>query len=369
MTQRDLGKTSLRVSPIGLGGMGFVARSMSRDRAEALIRRALELGVNLFDTARGYYDSERILGLALRPGEGIIASKSFLRSAGGIRKELAESLRMLRRDSLDIYQVHHIQYRHELEQILRADGALGALAKARSEGLVRFIGVSGHRPQLLLECLDLGVFDLVQFPFNPIEQDAFSPVLDKAQTLGIGTLVMKPFAGGALRNTDACLRFALSFPVSSVLVGCSSIQELESDVAVAGSAAVVAPEELARVKEEIRALDEPFCRRCRYCESNCPQGIPVSEVFRAESYLIMNATYARDEYRRLGRPATRCEACGQCEERCPYRLPVREMLRRAHERLTRGKLEDAAVKVLRRLGLYDVARRIYFRLGGPLPKR
>lgn len=369
MELRTLGTTSLEVSPIGLGGMGFISRNMTFTDADALIRRALELGVTLFDTARGYYDSEKILGSVLKPSEGIIASKSFLRSARGIRKELEESLRLLRRNTIDLYQIHHIQYETELEEVSSPNGAIEALLEAKHKGLIRCAGLSGHKPDILLKALELDVFDTVQFPFNPIEEKPFSPVMELANSKGVGILIMKPFAGGTIKSTDSALRFALSFPVSSVLVGCQKPSELEEDVRIASTTSVLLEDELERLREEIRALDEKFCRRCRYCEPNCPQQIPISEVFRAESYLIMNATYARDEYRRLGLPARNCQQCGRCEEICPYELPVCEMLQRAHKRLTRGKFEDAIVKTLRRLGLYDTIRRIYFKLGGPLPRR
>ena len=342
-----------------------------RAASVALFRAALDAGINFVDTARGYFDSESILGEALkgRRADCIVASKTYLRGFKAAYRQLEESLQQLQFDYIDIYQIHHVQYLEELEQVMAPGGAYAALSRAREQGLIRWIGVSSHNPEVLRACLRTGAFDTAQFPFNPVESEFWDTVQELVRELDIGTIVMKPFCGGNITSTAAALRYLLSFPVSTVIPGCTTGEQLESNLEVLRNFTPLSSGEQERLKAEIKQLPELFCRRCRYCVATCPQHLPVPEIFRCEDYLILNATYARNSYQELTLKADSCQKCGKCETICPYHLPVRAFLQRAHRRLTRGALEDFAVKLCRRLGIYDIMRKFYFTVFRKIPER
>jgi len=375
MQTRRLGRTELMVPLLGLGGMGVIAQCHpSREEAIRLVVRALDLGMNLIETARGYFDSEEIIGSAItgRRDGVILASKSFLRSGKAMEKELEQSLGNFKTSHIDLYQIHHVQYADELEQVMGKGGALQVLESARREGVIGHIGVTSHHPAMLTRCLETDRFDTVQLPLSPVERSFFDSVYPAARKRDVGILVMKPLAGGNIGTPESvakALRYVLSHDVGCVLLGCSRIEQVELDVAVAGSWHPLNEAERRELEEEVSRLPEEFCRRCRYCEGVCPQKIAISDIFRMEDYLILNATYARNEYRTLKINALACEDCGACERICPYNLKVRHKLKLAHQGLTRGRLEDMAVNFLRRIRLYDLVRKFYFEWGGRLPRR
>lgn len=371
--RRRLGRTGLMVSRIGLGGMGFMSPNREVDLKVALdvINTALDRGVNFIDTARSYFDSEKIIGMVLkkRRNETYIASKTYMRTAKRAEKELGESLEALGVKKIDIYQCHHVQYREEFEQITSPGGALEALKSYQKQGVIDHIGISSHNPDILNEFLESDHFDTVQFPFSAVERDHYNNVKDVVKNRDIGTIAMKPLAGGNLKSVETALKFLLSSEVTTIIPGCSTVEHVIADTRVGIDYKGITEEEKQKILEEVENLPDLFCRRCRYCEKQCPKGIPIADIFRCEDYLILNATYARDQYRSLEKHVPDCGDCGKCEQVCPYHLPVREKMKKAHRRLTRGKLEDIAIKILRKVGLYDFARMLYFNLGGKIPKR
>lgn len=372
MQLRRLGRTNLMVSCIGLGGMGFINRTNKhRLNFNKVINTALDAGINFIDTARSYYDSENIIGEAIkeRRRECILATKTYLRSYRGAIKEIELSLKNLQTNRIDLYQLHHIQYEYELKSVLSKDGALRALKEAKSADKIDYIGVSSHRPDMVIECMKTNEFDTVQVPLNPIEKEHIEEILNLAKQMDIGIIIMKPLAGGNLSNVKAALKFVLNYDVSTVIAGCSTVEQVKIDAQIGKDFINLSEQERLELAREIDDLEKTFCRRCKYCEPLCPAQIPISDIFRCEDYLRLNATYARDEYRRLSINGKRCIDCKKCEDICPYRLPIRNMLKRATARLSKGKLEDAIIHWLRDMRLYDVVRNIYFNLKLPIPKR
>lgn len=372
LPKRRLGRTGFMVSCIGLGGMGVISQSHENlESAVRIIHTALDRGVNFIDTARGYFDSEMIIGEALkeRRNEVFIASKTYMRPAKRAEKEIEESFRTLGVKKIDLYQIHHVQYWNEFEQATAPGGVLEVLKSYQKQGLIDFIGVSSHNPAILPQILESGLFDTVQFPFSPVEREHHENIKDVVKRKDIGTIIMKPLAGGNIKSVETALHYLLSHDVSTIIPGCSTVEQVMEDTEAGINFRGITDEEKQAIINEVMNLPDQFCRRCRYCEKQCPQGIPISDIFRCEDYLILNATYARDQYKSLDKYVTDCGNCGKCEIICPYKLPVREKMQKAHTRLTAGKLEDAVVKLVRKIGLYDFARNLYFKLGGKIPKR
>lgn len=245
---RPLGRTGREVSLFGLGGEGIL-RTHNREReAVAVIHAALDAGVTYFDTAPAYDSSLDYYGAAFRErgltsGEPraalTVASKTADRGRDGSLRILEKSLKRLGTDYLDFWQLHDLRTRDELDQIFAADGAIEAMKLAKSQGRVRFCGLTGHHdPAILLEAMRRFDFDTVLVALNPADSQRLpfiSTVLADAAKRGMGVIAMKcsaqgaMLAGGAFNMAD-CMGYALSLPgVTNVIVGCKTPGEVAAN--------------------------------------------------------------------------------------------------------------------------------------------
>jgi predicted aldo/keto reductase-like oxidoreductase len=332
MEKRTLGRTDITASVVGFGGIPI--QGLSFPDAERVLLHAVESGIDFFDTARGYTDSEEKIGRALgsKRDSIYIATKAMSRDASGMQGELETSLRKLRTGMIDLYQCHAVGSMQQLEKILGPGGAYEVLAKARDEGKVRWIGITGHSRDILLHACGLGLFDTVQLPFNAIETEWADKVLPASAAAGMGTLGMKPVAGGALADVPAAIRFTLTGGIDISIPGMDAVEQVDENVA-AGDLVPPSAEELEALVKEKEAWGELFCRRCGYCMP-CPNGLNIPFLLLLEGY------YNRYELKdwAVSRMETQekrysdCIECGECLEKCPYSLPIPELMKRA-ERL------------------------------------
>ncbi|MDP6439527.1 MAG: aldo/keto reductase [Candidatus Brocadiia bacterium] len=331
MEKRVLGRTGLEVTRIGFGGIPI--QRLGMDEAVGVLRRALELGCGLIDSARGYSDSEEKIGAALRgrPERPVVATKTVSRDCDGARRDVDISLGNLGLESIDIYMLHNVTSIELLDQVMGDGGAEKGLEKARAEGLIGHIGISSHKTFVLEAAIEREAFGVIEFPFSAIEGQ-FLPVGEQAASRGVGTIAMKPLAGGALTSAPAAIRFVLGHPVDCVIPGMQSLAEVEADLRASGP---LSEEEREALNAEVQEWDGRFCRRCEYCLEVCPSNIDVTRVLIFASYAQRYglSDWARQRYATMPVMADACEECGKCEERCPYSLPVREMLKEAHEAL------------------------------------
>jgi len=245
LPKRPLGKTGEEVTILGLGGEGMLRTFEQEEEAVALIDRAIQLGITYFESARVYAGSESYYGMALRErrAEIFLTSKSHERTADGALKSLETTLTNMKTHFLDLWMVHDVRTPKDLDLIFRAGGAIRAFETARKNKLVRFIGISGHRnPLILSRAIDLFPFDTVLIPINPAEPHYSSfleSVLPKAQQREMGILGMKTLSRGVslkilgAESAENLLQFALSQPISSAVVGCDTIEQLEKNVQIA----------------------------------------------------------------------------------------------------------------------------------------
>jgi len=330
MQYRPLGLTGLLVSRLGLGGIPI--QRTTQAVADEMLATCQDLGINFIDTARGYRDSEEKIGKALksRRSSFYLASKSARRDAAGFRQDLELGLKLLQTDYIDIYQLHMVSALDVWEQVQAKDGALSALLAARKEGLVRYIGVTSHNNDVLEEIIKSKLFDTAQFPLNIVESQ-FVGSLTLSKELRLGTIAMKPLAGGALQRADLALRYLLSSDIDTLIPGMDTVEQLYANYE-ALKRGVLSPEELAELTLEAKALGEDFCRRCEYCLP-CPQGIRIPTLFILEGYTNRYGLqeWARERYAGMPARADDCSECGLCEQRCPYGLQVRRKLKTTAE--------------------------------------
>ncbi len=245
--KRPLGNTGEQISILGLGGEG-VLRSFDREKeAVSLIQRAIDLGITYFESARAYAGSESYYGKALgeRRKEIFLASKSHERTAEGALKHLEATLANMKTEALDLWVVHDVRSINDLDLLFGPKGAIKAFETAKRNKLVKWIGVSGHKnPTIVSRALDLFPFDTVLMPVNPAEfhyRPFLDEVLPKAQKKGVGVLGMKVFSRGAcvkiygMELIEKCLRFALAQSISTAVVGCDTIEQLEMNARIARS--------------------------------------------------------------------------------------------------------------------------------------
>jgi aryl-alcohol dehydrogenase-like predicted oxidoreductase len=198
MEKRSLGKTGEKLTIVGFGGIAV--RDEEPAAATKLVAQAVnERGINYFDVAPSYGNSEEILGPALEPyrKDVFLACKTGQRTAEGAERELHESLKKLRTDHFDLYQLHAMRSTEDVETALGPGGALETFIKAREKGLVRFLGFSAHSEEAALALMDRFAFDTILFPFNWVcwnEGKFGPPVLAKAQEKGMGILALKTMA-------------------------------------------------------------------------------------------------------------------------------------------------------------------------------
>ncbi len=333
MEYRILDKSNLQISRLGLGGIPLQRASASE--VVTLLSAAYDAGINFIDTARGYTASEELIGQGLqsRRAAFVLASKSMQRSKEGILSDIRLSLKNLRTDYLDLYQLHNVRTQAEWEIVSAPDGALAGLFEAQQAGLVRQIGITSHSADMMAKALDSGLFATMMFPYNVVENHN-KQLFATAHQKGMSTLAMKPLAGGFIPDAGQALRYLAANPnVDCILAGMASPAEIEANVR-ALQRGPLAPEEVQELENWAKQAGQEFCRRCGYCLP-CPQGIDIPMVFLLEGYYDRYELqgWARDRYAALPVPGTACQACGQCEQKCPYGLPIPAKLARAAGKL------------------------------------
>jgi len=361
LQKRRFGRTDLWVSVVGFGGMWLhhfpfpTSPALTMNEAKRVVRRAFELGINYFDTASNYGDSEEKIGAALEDvrDECIIATKTISRTGKESLTDVEASLRRLKTNRLDIIQLHSIDTIEMLKKAIGPDGPLKTCKKARSKGMVDYIGITGHRPRVMAEAIKTGEFDTVLIPISIVTRQALEEIIPLAKELDIGVAVMKPFAAKtsnvvtwkytpslsviseepelkALLGEDKktmirnALRFVLAQDVSVVVPGLKSVGEVEAAVRVGEEFEGLTEEEKKRFDVQLGA---DYCRDCGFCLP-CSEGLDIPAILR---FYNLSTKYglrkwAKKLYQGLSVRANGCTECGECEPKCPYRLPIVKLL-------------------------------------------
>ena len=328
MEYRVLGKTGLRISRVGFGGIPI--QKIDAAGTQKLMRSLMDAGVNFIDTARGYTVSEQYLGEAL---EGIrehfvIASKSMSRDKASMARDIDISLSNLRTDHIELYQIHNAHIR-DLETVTAPGGALEALLEAKACGKIGHLGVTTHTREAFEKALSYDWVETIMFPYNIVENQG-EELMRRCTRQNVGFINMKPLAGGAIEDATLALRYIVANPdVTVVIPGMAEEREIAQNVAAACDDSPLTPEEHEKIQQIRDTLGVNFCRRCNYC-APCTVGINIPQTFVDESYLSRYGleAWAREKYAKVEKKASQCIECGVCETRCPYQLPIRQMMKK-----------------------------------------
>jgi hypothetical protein len=336
MKYRTLGRTGLEVSAVGFGALPLVG--CCGDESAKVLNAALDKGVNFIDTARGYRESEELIGEAVagRRSEYYLATKTRARHEQGIMQELETSLRNLQTGHLDLYQVHYVNDQDTLDQVLGGE-PLRTMHRLRDEKTISYIGITGHNADVLLTAAKTGEFDTVQGAYSYVERGReIEELIDYCARENIGFIVQKPLAGGVLTPAPAAVKWVLRASVSTVIPGMVTVEHVHQNVPVGDGPYELSAQERQKLDQAAAALGEHFCRRCYYCQPACPQNIRIGVIleFAQKAKRPENRKFLKEWYGKYTINATDCTRCGACLEECPYELPIMDMLEEAHELLS-----------------------------------
>ena len=366
MEKRMLGSTGEGVTILGLGG--FHLLEISDNDAINIINRYLDAGGNYIETAAQYGEgeSERKVGLVMknRRNECFLTTKCHVRDKNGAEKTINESLKRLNTDHVDLLIFHHVQEDEELQKIFSPGGAAEAFEKAKRDGKVRFIGISGHGvPDVLIKALKEYDFDAVMTGFNFFDRFNFPDVeevlIPLAKEKGMGIVGMKAFADGLLwEYPEEALRYPLSLPIDIMVSGFNTVDMLEEDLKIAEGFKPMSNEEKEEIFNKNPIFGNYVCRQCNLCLP-CPEGIDIPKIFLYEGWydrqlrdrVIRNAPdfalrdrlrfwfdnreKAKKAYSELDIKADACTKCGECISKCPYSIDIISKLDNAHYKLTK----------------------------------
>lgn len=331
LPKRAFGATGMELSAISFGGLPMQRCSIKE--AVEVLNAALDEGINFIDTARAYTDSEEKIGMvAERRSEFYLASKSMARSADAIYEDVLTSLKLMNTDYIDLYQIHNVKRMEELDVVLGEHGALNGLKKAKEEGKIKHIGITGHSLEVLIKAVKTDEFESVQVPYNFIEQKAAEELFPLARERKMGIIIMKPLGGGQLNEIKLSLRFILQQPDVILIPGMDEVRHVHENLSVLKPYQALNAEEIAKLKAEADIVGENFCRRCAYCMP-CPKGIDIPQIFifqlQYKRYNLVEAIPQR--YAAMPVKASACIDCGACEKKCPYNIPIRKRLMEMRE--------------------------------------
>ncbi len=353
MQYRDLGKTGLKVSALALGCMRFDPNNP--ELAAKIVDEAIGAGINYFETTRGYITGKcqhlTALGLKGRSRGLIVSGKAGINAettADSYRAEIDLQMNILGVDYLEFFQIGWFSLA-QMPFLTKKGGALEALTKARSEGIIGHIGFTGHDlPGNFTKCIETGIFDSFTVPYSMLNR-TYAPAIKRANELGVGVIAMCPVAGGMLASpasrlqqlipggakttADAALRFVMANPnVSTACSGMHTLAMLRENLETAKNFHGAKTEDFRRmdaILDEFHALGDRFCTMCGYCK-DCPQGVDIPGNFQLYNLCkVYGLTdWARAQYaaKEAGKRADACIQCGRCEPKCPNNLPIMQQL-------------------------------------------
>ena len=337
--QVTLGKTGITVEKNGFGALPI--QRISKDVAIRLVRKAYQGGMQFFDTARVYSDSEEKLGEALKGirENVIVATKTAAQDADGFWKDLHTSLELLQTEYIDLYQFHNPSFCPKPGD---GTGLYEAMLEAKKQGLIRHIGITNHRLQVAEEIIESGLYETLQFPFCYLATKKDIRIVEACKEAGMGFIAMKALSGGLITNSRAAYAFLAGYDHVLPIWGVQREYELDEFLSYVENPPQMEETLQAVIAHDREELLGDFCRGCGYCMP-CPVVIEIHTCSRM-SLLIRRApseqqltTQMQEQMQKI----KNCLHCGQCKSKCPYGLDTPTLLEknlRDYEEILAGKI-------------------------------
>lgn len=321
-----LGKTNLEVNKIGFGALPIQRRNM--EDSLAILNMAYDSGIDFYDTARFYTDSEEKLGNAFEDvrSEIYLASKTAAETPEDFWNDLETSLKELRTDYLDLYQHHNISFCPK-----EGDELAKAMQEAKEGGLIRHIGITTHKITIAHEALDSGLYETLQYPFSYLSGSEEFELVEKCKRLDVGFIAMKAMGGGLLKNAEASFAFMNQYSNVLPIWGIQHMSELSQFLSFPDD--LIIDESLkSLIEQDKEDLGDNFCRGCGYCMP-CPEDINISLCARMSLWIRRFPTEPNmDEKTQEIMEGTKdCIECYACVDNCPYELDIPRLLKENYE--------------------------------------
>jgi uncharacterized protein len=324
MEKMRLGRTELRVGRSGFGALPI--QRLSLDDAIRLLVKAHENGIDFFDTARYYSDSEEKLGAAFAACREsvVIATKAMADSRSQTLKSLGTSLEKLNTRYVDLLQLHNPE---KLPDPLDSQSPYAGLLEAREKGLTRFIGITCHRLENALAAARSGLYDTVQFPLSSLSSNADLNLIELCRENDVGLIAMKALSGGLISDAATSFAFLRQFDNVLPIWGMQRESELDEFIVFEKAPPLLDKALFEKIRADRVELSGLFCRGCGYCMP-CPEGIEIS--WAARMSLLLRRAPSRNfltfEWRDKMRRVQSCTQCGSCRKKCPYGLDTPKLL-------------------------------------------
>ncbi len=323
-----LGRTGLQVSKNGFGALPIQRRPM--EEAVKILRRAYEGGINYFDTAHIYSDSEEKIGAALSDVREniVISTKAMAKTPEDFWRQLDLSLTRMKTDYIDIYQFHTPKFCPKPGD---GSGLYECMLEAKAQGKIRFIGITNHNLHVAEEAVRSGLYDTLQYPFSYLAAEKEHQLVQLCQEQDVGFICMKALAGGLITHSDVAFAYLDQFNVAPIW-GIQHMHELEEFLSYQDNPPVMDEARRAFVEKERQELAGEFCRGCGYCMP-CPVGIEINNCARMS--LLLRRSPTAGNLSPAGQARMKkiedCLECGQCKARCPYGLDTPALLKKNYE--------------------------------------
>lgn len=326
-----LGKTGLKVNKNGFGALPI--QRISKEDAVALLQKAFQNGINYFDTARAYSDSEEKMGAALHEvrDQIIISTKTAAQNGEDLRKDLEMSLEKLQTDYIDLYQFHNPAFCPKPGD---GSGLYEAALEAKEQGKIRHIGITNHRIAVAKEAVLSGLYETLQFPFSYLASEEEVELVELCRQKEVGFIAMKGLAGGLIHNSASAYAFMCQPQFAHVepIWGIQREWELDEFLSYQEQAPELNEALLAEIQKDKDQLAGEFCRGCGYCMP-CLAGIEINNCARM-SLMLRRApqeAWLSEEWQEKMKKIENCLHCGSCMKKCPYGLNTPELLKRNYE--------------------------------------
>ena len=326
-----LGKTGLEVSKNGFGALPI--QRISKKDAVYLLQKAFYNGINYFDTARAYSDSEEKMGAAFEYTREriVISTKTAAQTADGFWKDLEESLRQLKTDYIDIYQFHNPAFCPKPGD---ESGLYDAALKAKEQGKIRHIGITNHRIAVAREAIESGLYETMQFPFSYLAAEPDLEIVEMCRKADMGFIAMKALSGGLINHSDLAYAYMAQpqFDHVAPIWGIQRESELDEFLSYQVCPPELDQDRLAQIEADRAELTGDFCRGCGYCMP-CPAGIEINNCARMSLLLRRSPSdgWLTEEWQEKMKKIEGCLHCGQCMKKCPYSLNTPELLAKNYE--------------------------------------